>query len=135
MVVTASAKETGYLPRRQVSLGQLLHVLGADQCQLALQLVDPRLEQAVRLAELAGHLVEQGKGLLQTGTTGLLERRRQAGLGGFGGTAVGFHLLLSHDAPSEDGQMQVFTEQRSNYIESLNQAIVDYKAMTSDQSS
>ena len=36
---------------------------------------------------------------------------------------------------AEDGQMQVFTEQRSNYIESLNQAIVDYKAMASDQSS
>ena len=36
---------------------------------------------------------------------------------------------------AEDGQMQVFTEQRSNYIESLKQAIVDYKAMASDQSS
>ena len=34
---------------------------------------------------------------------------------------------------AEDGQMQVFTEQRSNYIESLKQAIVDYKAMSSDQ--
>ena len=35
---------------------------------------------------------------------------------------------------AEDGQMQVFTEQRSNYIESLNQAIVDYKSVAgSDQ--
>ena len=38
-------------------------------------------------------------------------------------------------ASDNDGQMQVFIEQRSNYIESLKQAIVDYKAMASDQSS
>ena len=30
---------------------------------------------------------------------------------------------------AEDGQMQVFTEQRSNYIESLKQAIADYKSL------
>ena len=30
---------------------------------------------------------------------------------------------------AEDGQMQVFTEQRSNYIDSLKQAIVDYKSL------
>ncbi len=30
---------------------------------------------------------------------------------------------------AEDGQMQVFTEQRSNYIDSLKQAIADYKSL------
>ena len=30
---------------------------------------------------------------------------------------------------AEDGQMQVFAEQRSNYIDSLKKAIVDYKSL------
>ena len=34
-------------------------------------------------------------------------------------------------ASDNDGQMQVFIEQRSNYIESLKQAIADYKSLIS----
>ncbi|MCY1230699.1 hypothetical protein D9M72_431230 [compost metagenome] len=82
-------------------LRQLLHALGTDQGQLALQLGDPRLQHAVGLAELGRHLVEQRKGLFKTGAAGLL------GLGGLrilcGDYGVA-HALLSLHRPSADGR-------------------------------
>ncbi|MNZ23472.1 hypothetical protein D3C78_405890 [compost metagenome] len=65
---------------------QLLHALGADQGQLTLQLGDARLQQAIGLAELAGHLVEQGESLFKTSAAAFLHRIRCRG-----GTVGGLH--------------------------------------------
>ncbi|MNP08662.1 hypothetical protein D3C76_1007410 [compost metagenome] len=65
---------------------QLLHALGADQGQFALQLGDACLQQAVGLAELAGHLVEQGESLFKTSAAAFLHRIRCRG-----GTVGGLH--------------------------------------------
>src|SRR5690606_32612015 len=70
-----------------------------------LELADTSLEQAVGLAELVGHLIEQGERLLQTSTTGLLKGRRGAWHHRLDGADACFHLLLSHNRPSEDGQV------------------------------
>ncbi|MNP08463.1 hypothetical protein D3C76_1005340 [compost metagenome] len=57
-------------------LRQLLHALGADHRQLALELGDPGFEHAVGVGQLAGHLVEQGKRLLEAKPARLLCGRR-----------------------------------------------------------
>jgi len=44
-------------------LGQLFHALCADHRQLAFKLGHPGFKQAVRIGPLAGHLVDQRKGL------------------------------------------------------------------------
>ncbi|GIZ12183.1 hypothetical protein NCCP436_15990 [Pseudomonas sp. NCCP-436] len=87
-------------------LRQLLHALGTNQGQLALQLIDPRLQQTVGLAQLAGHLVEQGESLFHTGTAGRIEGRRLAWLDGLEWTKVDCHRFLSHDTPSEYGRLR-----------------------------
>ena len=84
-------------------LRQFLHALGTDQGQLALELADPRLEHAVGAAQLRGHLIEQGEGLLQAGTAGLLDRCGSGFRDGgrWGGLA---HALLSGVVPSVNGR-------------------------------
>ncbi len=53
---------------------QFRHALGADHCQLTLEFGDPRLEQGVGLAELSGNLIEQGDGVVESGSAVLLDR-------------------------------------------------------------
>lgn len=60
--------------RQALLFRQLLHALRADQGQLPFQLGNALLQQAIGLAELAGHLVEQREGLLEAGAAGGLGR-------------------------------------------------------------
>ncbi|MNW65769.1 hypothetical protein D3C74_441820 [compost metagenome] len=61
---------------------QFIDALGADHRQLALEFADPGFEQAVGLAQLAGHLIEQGEGLLDTLAAVLLDRGLPLRIGG-----------------------------------------------------
>ena len=61
--------------------GQLLHALGADHGQFALELGNPGFQQAVGIGQLARHLTEQRKGLFQAITAELFySRDRSLGL-------------------------------------------------------
>ncbi len=78
----------------QLLFRQFLHALGADQFQLTSELIDARLQRSIGIAELFGHLLEQGVGLLQ-----LVRDEGLARQSGIGAGAVGswLHVHLSLD--------------------------------------
>ncbi|MNV87385.1 hypothetical protein D3C71_1815050 [compost metagenome] len=74
---------------------EFIDALGTDHGQLAFEFADPGFEQAVGLAQLARHLIENGKGLLDTLAAVLFDRALPLLIGGSGYMGGLGHRALS----------------------------------------